>query len=260
MISSSSPLGLRLLAGIAVLAGAALLAASSRPPDSEASGNPFFADFDAPFQVPPFDRIKPEHFLPAFEKGMAEQRAAVAAIVADPAPPDYDNTIAALDRSDKRLSTVNRVFGGLASADTNDELKAIQKEISPRLAAHRDEISLNKTLFERIKAVYEKRASLGLDAEQAFVLENLYKSYIRNGAGLDEAGRATLREINQKLSRLSVQYNQNVLSETNAFRLVVEKEAALVTACRNRPWRPRPRRPGPRGWRGGGSSPPRSPA
>lgn len=228
MISSSSPLGLRLLAGIAVLAGAALLAASSRPPDSEASGNPFFAGFDAPFQVPPFDRIKPEHFLPAFEKGMAEQRAAVAAIVADPAPPDYDNTIAALDRSDKRLSTVNRVFGGLASADTNDELKAIQKEISPRLAAHRDEISLNKTLFERIKAVYEKKASLGLDAEQAFVLENLYKSYIRNGAGLDEAGRATLREINQKLSRLSVQYNQNVLSETNAFRLVVEKEADLA--------------------------------
>ncbi|HQF99220.1 MAG TPA: peptidase M3, partial [Candidatus Aminicenantes bacterium] len=221
MISSSSPLGARLLAGIVVLAGAALIAASSRPPVSGASGNPFFADFDTPFQVPPFDRIKPEHFLPAFEKGMAEQQAAVAAIVADPAPPDYENTIAALDRSDKRLTAVNRVFGGLASADTNDELKAIQKEISPRLAAHRDEINLNKKLFERIKAVYEKRASLGLDAERTFVLENLYKSYIRNGAGLDEAGRAALREINQKLSRLSVQYNQNVLNETNAFRLVV---------------------------------------
>ncbi|HPH44621.1 MAG TPA: peptidase M3, partial [Candidatus Aminicenantes bacterium] len=185
MISSSSPLGARLLAGIVVLAGAALIAASSRPPVSGASGNPFFADFDTPFQVPPFDRIKPEHFLPAFEKGMAEQQAAVAAIVADPAPPDYENTIAALDRSDKRLTAVNRVFGGLASADTNDELKAIQKEISPRLAAHRDEINLNKKLFERIKAVYEKRASLGLDAERTFVLENLYKSYIRNGAGLD---------------------------------------------------------------------------
>ncbi|MDD8011496.1 MAG: M3 family metallopeptidase, partial [Acidobacteriota bacterium] len=228
MISSSSPLGARLLAGIVVLAGAALIAASSRPPVSGASGNPFFADFDTPFQVPPFDRIKPEHFLPAFEKGMAEQQAAVAAIVADPAPPDYENTIAALDRSDKRLTAVNRVFGGLASADTNDELKAIQKEISPRLAAHRDEINLNKKLFERIKAVYEKRASLGLDAERTFVLENLYKSYIRNGAGLDEAGRAALREINQKLSRLSVQYNQNVLNETNAFRLVVDKEADLA--------------------------------
>lgn len=198
------------------------------PAEPAAGVNPFFAEFETPFQVPPFDQIKPEHYLPAFEKGMAEQKAAIEAIVSDPAAPTYENTIVAMDRSDKLLASVNRVFGGLTSANTNDQLKAIQKEISPRLAAHRDEINLNKKLFERIKSVYDNRGSLNLDPEQTYVLENLYRGYIRNGAGLNEADQARLRDINQQLSRLGVQYNQNVLSETNAFKLVVENEADLA--------------------------------
>jgi peptidyl-dipeptidase Dcp len=205
-----------------------LFPACSKTEAPAVEANPFFAEFDTPFQVPPFDKIKPEHYVPAFEKGMAEQKAAIEAIVSNPAPPDYENTIVALDRSDKLLSTVNRVFGGLTSANTNDELKAIQKEMSPRLAAHRDEINLNKNLFERVKAVYEKRADLNLDPEQTYVLENLYKGYIRNGAGLNEADQATLRDINQQLSRLGVQYNQNVLNETNAYKMMIENEADLA--------------------------------
>ena len=197
-------------------------------PAPAVEANPFFTEFDTSFQVPPFDKIKPEHYLPAFEKGMAEQKTAIDAIVSQTAAPDYENTIVALDRSDKLLSAVNRVFGGLTSANTNDELKAIQKEISPRLAAHRDEINLNKKLFERIKAIYDNRASLGLDPERTYVLENLYLGYIRNGAGLNDADQAKLRDINQQLSRLGVQYNQNVLSETNAFKMVVENEADLA--------------------------------
>ena len=209
------------------VAAVVLLAASGSNPAS-GDENPFFAPFDTPFQVPPFEKIKPAHYLPAFEKGMAREKAEIEAITADPAAPDYVNTIVALDRAGKLLSEVNRVFGGLTSANTNDELKAIQKEISPRLAAHRDWINLNKKLFERVKAVYDKRASLNLDAEQSYVLENLYLGYVRNGANLNEADQAKLREINQKLSRLGVQYNQNVLAETNAFQMVVENEADLA--------------------------------
>ncbi|MHB8055914.1 MAG: M3 family metallopeptidase, partial [Candidatus Aminicenantales bacterium] len=231
MKNTSPSFGEKVLAAagpIALAAAVSLFPAGVRPSAADVDSNPFFSDFDTPFQVPPFERIKPEHFLPAFEKGMAEQRTAIEAITADPAAPDYKNTIVALDRSDKLLSSVNRVFGGLTSANTNDELKAIQKEISPRLAAHRDEINLNKKLFARIKSVYENRASFNLDPEQSFVLENLYKSYIRNGAGLNEADQTKLRDVNQKLSRLGVQYNQNVLNETNAFRLVVDNEADLA--------------------------------
>ncbi len=231
MKSLSLSFGKKTLAAACLMALAAvvsLFSGSLRPLVADVEANPFFSDFDTPFQVPPFERIKPEHFLPAFEKGMAEQRAAIEAIVENPAVPDYENTIAALDRSDKLLDSVSRVFGGLTSANTNDDLKSLQKEVSPRLAAHRDEITLNKKLFERVKSVYENRAALALDPERSFLLENLYKGYIRNGAGLNEEDQAKLRDINQKLSRLGVQYGQNVLSETNAFRLVVENEADLA--------------------------------
>jgi len=216
------------LIGLLALASLALLPACSKTEAPPVDVNPFFADFGTPFQVPPFDKIKPEHYLPAFEKGMAEQKAAIEAIVSDPAAPSYDNTIVALDRSDKLLSSVNRVFGGLTSANTNDQLKSLQKEISPRLAAHRDEINLNRKLFERIKSVYENRASFTLDPEQTFVLENIYKGYVRNGAELNEADQAKLKEINQQLSKLSVQYGQNVLAETNAFQMVLDKDADLA--------------------------------
>jgi peptidyl-dipeptidase Dcp len=199
------------------------------PAESAASGgNPFFAEYDTPFQVPPFDLIKPEHFIPAYEKGMEEQKAEIEALINNPADPTFDNTIAALGRAGELLSNVARVFGGLSGANTNDELKAIQREMAPRLAAHRDEINLNPKLFERVKDVYEKRNDFNLNEEEAYILENVYKGYVRNGAELDETDKAKLMEINQNLSKLGVQFGQNVLAETNSFKLVLENEADLA--------------------------------
>jgi peptidyl-dipeptidase Dcp len=209
-----------------------LLAACSKtsetPAEEPITDNPFFAEYDTPFQVPPFDIIKPEHFVPAYEKGMEQEKAEIDELVNNPETPTFDNTIVALDRAGKLLSKVGIVFGGLSSANTNDELKAIQKEMAPRLAAHRDEINLNKKLFDRVKAVYEQREGLNLDDEQMFLIENLYKRYVRNGANLNDEEQAKLKEINQKMSTLRVQFNQNVLAETNAFKLVIENEEDLA--------------------------------
>ena len=200
----------------------------TKPAEKPASENPFFAEYKTPFQVPPFDIIKPEHFIPAYEAGMSEHKVEIEALINNPDPPDFENTIAALDRSGRLLNNVSRVFGGLSGANTNDELKAIQKEMSPRLAAHRDEINLNKKLFERVKAVFEQRGNMGLTPEQMYLLENIYKGYVRSGANLNDEDQAKLKEINQELSMLGVQYSQNVLKETNDFQLVIENQEDLA--------------------------------
>jgi len=190
--------------------------------------NPFFVDYDTPFNVQPFDRIDEADFVPAFEEGMARQNAEIAAIVDNPEPATFDNTIAALDRSGELLGEVSRVFFALSGSNTNDELQEIQKQISPRLAAHRDEIEMNPRLFERIKAVSDERESLDLNAEQLFLLEYLYENAVRNGALLDNEDQARLKEINQRLSELRVEFSANLLAETNAFKLVIEDEADLA--------------------------------
>jgi peptidyl-dipeptidase Dcp len=201
---------------------------AEEPAEVAVTENPFFAEYDTPFEVPPFDIIKPEHYIPAYEKGMEEQKAEIEELVNNPEEPTFDNTIVALDRTGKLLSKVSIVFGGLSGANTNDELKAIQKEMAPRLAAHRDEINLNKKLFERIKAVYEQRDELILTEEQMYILDKLYKNYVRNGANLNEEDQAKLKEINQKMSTLRVQFSQNILAETNAFKMVIENEEDLA--------------------------------
>lgn len=201
---------------------------SEAPVETATAENPFFAEYDTPFQVPPFDIIKPEHFIPAYEKGMEQEKAEIEKLADNPEAPTFENTIVALDRAGKLLSDVSRVFGGLSGANTNDEIKAIQKEMAPRLAAHRDEINLNKKLFERIKSVYERREALSLDDEQMYLLENLYKRYVRNGANLNDEDQDKLKEINQELSKLGVQFGQNVLAEINAFKLVIENKEDLA--------------------------------
>ncbi|NOR14272.1 MAG: peptidase M3, partial [Candidatus Aminicenantes bacterium] len=201
---------------------------TAEKPEAPAGENPFFAEYDTPFQVPPFNIIKPEHFIPAYEKGMEEQKAEIDTLVNSSEEPDFDNTIAALGRAGKLMSNVSRVFGGLSGANTNDEIKAIQKEMAPRLAAHRDEINLNQKLFERVKAVYEKREELNLNDAESYILENVYKGYVRNGAALNETDKAKLKEINQAMSKLGVQFGQNVLTETNSYKLVIENEAELA--------------------------------
>ncbi len=207
---------------------AACVKTSETPEEAPAADNPFFSEYDIPFKVPPFDIIKPEHFIPAYEKGMEEHIADIEALVNNTEATTFDNTIVALDRSGKLLSEVSKVFSGLSGANTNDEIKKIQKEMAPRLAAHRDKINLNKKLFERIKSVYEQRDELNLTDEQMYLLENLYKRYVRNGANLNDEDQAKLKEINQELSKLGVQFGQNVLAETNEFKLVIENEEDLA--------------------------------
>lgn len=190
--------------------------------------NPFLVAYDTPFDVPPFDRIGESDFVPAFEEGMARQNAEIAAIVTNPEPATFDNTIAAFDRSGELLGEVSRVFFALSGSNTNDELQEIQKGMSPRLAAHRDEIELDPELFARVKTVYDQREALDLDREQLFLLEYLYERAVRNGALLGDEDLARLKKINQRLSELRVEFSRNLLAETNAFKLVIEDEADLA--------------------------------
>ena len=198
-----------------VLAGLALMACGGAADKDAADMNPFFAEYTTPFQVPPFDKIKPEHFVPAFEKGMELELAEVDTIVNNTEEPTYANTIEALDASGELLDKVSTVFFGLNSANTSDEIQAINREMAPKLSAHSDKIRLNPELFERVKAVYDKRADLNLTDEQMYILERMFNGYVRSGALLSEDDKNKLKEINQQLSKLGVEFSQNLLAETN---------------------------------------------
>lgn len=189
--------------------------------------NPFFTDYETPFQLPPFDQIKAEHYVPAFEKGMEIELTEIDAIVNNTEEPTFANTIEALDGTGELLGKVSTVFYGLNSANTTDEIQAINREMSPKLAAHADKIRLNKGLFERVKAVYDKRADLDLTKEQLYILERMFNGYVRAGALLSDEDKDKLKAINQELSTLGVQFSQNLLNETNDYKLVVENEADL---------------------------------
>ena len=190
--------------------------------------NPFFRPYGTPFNVPPFERIKTEHFLPAIEEGIAREQAEVDAIAGSRAKPTFENTIAALDHAGLFLTEANSVFGSLQGSMTNKELQAVALTTAPMLAAHEDNISLDPKLFARVKAVYDKRAKLSLDRESLFLLENVYKDFVRSGALLDPVSQTRFREINQELSKLSVKFGENVLAETNAFQLVIDKKSDLA--------------------------------
>jgi peptidyl-dipeptidase Dcp len=202
--------------------------ASDTTAASAASDNPFFKPYGTPFNVPPFDRIKTEHFLPAIEEGIRREQAEVDAIVNNRKRPTFENTIAALDHTGIFLSEVNGVFGAFQGALTNKEIQALARQTAPMLAAHRDNIGLNVKLFQRVKEVYDKRAALKLDREQLFLLENAYKDFVRGGALLDETQKVRFRELNQELSLLSVKFGENVLAETNAFQLVIDARSDLA--------------------------------
>ncbi len=189
--------------------------------------NPFFSPYGTPFETPDFGRIKNEHFLPAFKQGIKVHEDEIAVIASNPKAPDFDNTIAALDRSGDLLNRVGSVFFNLTSANTNDELQALAKEVSPLLTSHYDNILLNAKLFQRIKSVYDRRAQLTLTTEQATLLDKTYKQFARGGANLPEDKQAELRELNKQLSLLSLQFGDNLLAETNAFRLILDKPEDL---------------------------------
>lgn len=189
--------------------------------------NPFLTEFDTPFHVPPFDLIDTTQFIPAFKAGIEEEQAEIAAIINNQEEPSFENTIVAFDRAGEIIRRAG-VFYSLNSANTNPTLQKIARELSPMMSAHNNEINLNQGLFKRIKAVYDKRASLGLNIEQMRVVEKYYRDFERNGAALSEEKRDKLKNINEQLSMLSLNYGENLLAETNAFKLVLDNKEDLV--------------------------------
>lgn len=198
---------------------------SSAPADS--NGNPLFVESNLPYAAPPLDRIGEANFRPAFEAGMAQQRREIEAIVNDPSPPTFANTIVPIEKSGQLLSRTSNVFSSLTSSNTTPQLEDIQSEISPKLSAHSDWIFLNPELFARVGTLHGKRASLGLDPESARLLERYYIMFVRAGAKLGDADKIKLKQMNEELSKLSTQFRQNVLKGVNASAVVVDGIAEL---------------------------------
>jgi len=190
--------------------------------------NPLMKPFSTPFQVPPFREIALGHYLPAIEAGIKTNLAEIDAIVNNPAASDFKNTILAYDIAGDQLSVATRIFSNLNGANTNPAMQKLAREITPILTRHHDNISLNPELFKRVKAVYEKRNSMGLDPQQIRVTEKYYKDFERNGANLTAENQTRLRQLNEELSKAVLQFGENLLAETNKnFRLVVDKKEDL---------------------------------
>ena len=216
---------------LAACAVAILSGCGSQGKQAAPTENPFLSEYTTPFQVPPFDQIKMEHYKPAFLQGMEEQQKEIDAIVNNPEPATFQNTIAALDQSGALLRKVSTVFYGLKSANTNDEMDALSRELSPLQSKRSDDIALNEKLFARIKAVYENPGNL--DKEQKKLLEETYKDFVRGGANLDADSQKKLRELNSEISMLQLTFGQNMQKETNAFQLIVDKEEDLAGLPQN---------------------------
>ncbi len=190
--------------------------------------NPLLSDFNTPFNVPPFDKIKVEHFEPAFAEAMKQQKTEIEAILNNTEEPTFENTILAFEYSGSLLRKVSSVFDPLTLANTSPEMQEVSQRIAPLLSGHKDDINLNPELFKKIKVVYEKKDELSLNAEQQMLLEKIYKSFVRGGANLPEDKQQRFREINESLSKLSLKFGDHVLAEANEFQLVIESEADLA--------------------------------
>ena len=179
--------------------------------------NPLLEDWTAPFGAPPLDRIRPEHFIPAYTQALSDHDAEIAGIAGDPAPADFSNTIVALERSGKLLTRIDAVFSAFSGSATNDALQAIEMEMAPRLSAHWTAIYLNAALFARLDAVWRRRDEFGLDPESLKVLERIHLDFVRAGARLSPEARARMDEINQRLATLSTEFSQNVLADEDSY-------------------------------------------
>ena len=198
-----------------------------RPSASAPAVNPFFTESTLPFHAPPFDKIKDSDYSPAIEAGMKAQLAEIGAIANNPAAPTFTNTLEAMERSGALLTRVTKVFFNLSQSNTNDAIQKIKAEEAPKLAAHSDAIYLNANLFKRVKAIYDQRDALKLDRESRFLIERYYKAFVRAGANLSEADKTTLRGLNQEEAKLTTQFEEDVLAETNNSALVVDNKADL---------------------------------
>lgn len=190
--------------------------------------NPFLKEWNTPFQTPPFDDIKIDHYLPAFEEGIRLQKAEVDAIINNTEMPTFKNIIEAMEKSGKLLTKVSGVFYNLNSANTNDEMQKIAKVVAPMLSKHNDDINLNEKLFVKVKTLYNEKDKLNLTTEQNKVLKDYYDGFIRGGANLTNEQKIKFRKINEELSLLSLKFGENVLKETNAVGLIIENKDDLA--------------------------------
>ncbi|MGB3465224.1 MAG: M3 family metallopeptidase [Cyclobacteriaceae bacterium] len=189
--------------------------------------NPLLVPFATPFSTPPFDQIKPDHFMPAIEETISRSKETIEAIADNKETPDFENTIEALEFSGDKLSVINSVLFNLNSAETSDELQKIVKEASPLFSEYNNQLFQNENLFARVKAVYEQKGNLDLNEEQSILLEDTYKSFVRNGANLDKDGKKRYSEISTQTAKLKLQFGENVLAETNDYELVIYHEDDL---------------------------------
>ncbi|MTV38614.1 dipeptidyl carboxypeptidase II [Duganella radicis] len=213
---------------IAAALGVAFSQTVLAAPAAALAGNPLATASSLPFHYPAFDKIKDEHFIPAFNEGMRQQLKEIEAIANNKAAPTFDNTIVAMEKSGALLIRVQTVFYNLQGANTNDKLDAVDSEMSPKLAAHNDAIYLNPKLWARVNALYEKRDALKLDAESKHLLERYHTDFVRAGAKLSAADKEKLKAINGDIAKLQTAFTQNVLKETNASSLVVDSRAELA--------------------------------
>ena len=200
-----------------IIAAAATLLLAGCKEKKAMDDNPFFAEWGTPYEIPDFGRIKTEHYMPAFSEGIERQKAEIDAIVNNPEEPTFENTVLALEYSGQLLNEVSSVFFNLTSSDNSPEMEAIEEEVTPMLSAHGDDIALNAKLFARIKAVYDKRDSLGLNPEQMRLLEEQYKGFVRGGANVPEEQQEQFRKLNEDIANLAMRFAQNVLKATNAY-------------------------------------------
>lgn len=231
-----APFKTRFALTLAVALTASALAAETSAP---VTPNPLFAESVLPYQLPPFEQIKDEHFLPAFERGMADELREIEAIATNPAAPTFENTIVAMEKTGDLLERASTVFAILTGANTNPALDKLEAELSPRLSAHSDAILLNHALYTRIKQLHDRRAALKLDPESLRLLERYHRDFVRAGAALSEADKTALKALNSELASLSTQFRQNLLKETNASAVLVDTreeldglgEAAITSAA-----------------------------
>ena len=207
-----------------IIAGAALALFTS----CNNMGNPFLRESSAPFGAPEFDKIKTEHYLPAFEEGIKEGKAEIDAIVANPDEPTFENTIEAMEHAGSKLNKDAGIFYNLMEAHTSDEMQAIAEQVAPMLTEYSMYSSLNAPLFERVKAVYEKKDQLGLDTDQMTLLEDSYKSFVRGGANLSDEDKALYSKWSEELSLTTLQFSKNVLAATNAYTLHITDSTDLA--------------------------------
>lgn len=196
--------------------------------DAELAGNPFMQEWNTPYGIPPFSAIKDEHYMPAFKKGILELRADIAAILENPEPPTFENTILALEIAGELLTKVDYTFGNISNTELNDELRALESEVNPMLTREFDAINLNTDLYARVKAVYDQKDELGLDEQDARLLELTHRGFVRAGAALTPEVKAQVAEINAEMSELTTRFSQNLLAATKEFTLELTKDDEIA--------------------------------